>query len=310
MIAGVASIALAVAIAARRGTAEAVFAALLFATSFVLVHHSSQARGYALMLLGVLGAFHALQRHHDRPTLANTAAYGVAIAWALLSNLYSLYALIGLSLWSAAVALERAGGLRPAIAPLLRLHAAPVLALGFVMVAFYLPGLTGTQFTTNHYGIVVQAASLLLGGPFVGRAAEALLWVAAFVLGAGLYLLRADRSREWVLYSLVVVVAPALVIAVTRPRALFVRFFSISEVFLLLLLALLLGWLWRRGRVGQLVAAGAAAAIVWGNAQQIDRLLAAGRGQYLAASRYMAHESVGDRFAVGSDHVFGTGMVL
>lgn len=310
MIAGVASIALAVAIAARRGVAEAVFAALLFATSFLLVHHSSQARGYALMLLGALAAFHALQRHHDRPTLANAAAYGVAIAWALLANLYALNLLIGLSLWSAAVAIERAGGLRGAIAPLVRLHAVPALALGFVIVAFYLPGLTGTQFTTNHYGIVVQAASLLLGGPFVGRTAEGLLWVAAFVFGLGLYVLRRDRDREWVLYALVVIAAPALVIAVSRPRALFVRFFAVSEVFLLLLVAIVLGWLWRKGRMGQLAAACAAAGIVWGNAQQIDHLLVAGRGQYLAASRYMALESVGDQFAVGSDHVFGTGMML
>jgi len=310
MIAGVASIALAVAIAARRGVAEAAFAGVLFATSFLLVHHSSQARGYSLMLLGALAACYALQRHHDRPTLANTAAYGVAIAWALLANLYALYLLIGLSLWSAAVAIERAGGLRGAVVPLLRLHAIPALALGFVIVVFYLPGLTGTQFTTNHYGIVVQAASLLLGGPFVGRTAEALLWVAAFVFGLGLYVLHRDRDREWLMYALVVVAAPALVIAVSRPRALFVRFFAVSEVFLLLLVAIVLGWLWRTGRMGQLAAVCAAAGIVWGNAQHIDHLLVAGRGQYLAASRYMALESVGDEFSVGSDHAFGTGMML
>ena len=194
--------------------------------------------------------------------------------------------------------------------PLLRLHTLPAALLGFVLVSFYLPGLTGTQYMTNHYGIVTQAASLLLGGPFIGRTAERLLWFAALLLGLGLFVLRRDRDREWAVYALIVVVAPSLVIAVTEPKALFVRFFSASQVFGLLLLAIVLGWLWRSSRLGKLVAICGAAAIVWGNGVQIDRLVRAGRGQYLAASRYMALESVGSEFAVGSDHIFGTGMMM
>lgn len=308
--AGVGTIALAVVIAARRGAAEAVFAAVLFSTSFLLVHHSSQARGYALMLFGLFGAFYALQRYHDRPSLAAGAAYAAGLTWALLSNLYALYAMIGLSVWSAAVAVERAGGLRPAFVPLLKLHIAPVCVLALVLVTFYLPGLAGRQFATNHYGIVSQAASLLLGGPFIGPWAGLLLWVAAGLLIAGLFVLRRDPDREWLWYALVVVLAPGLVLWVTEPRALYVRFFVASTTFLLLLVAILAGRLWRAGSLGRLAATAGVAAIVWGNSGHIDHLIGAGRGQYLAAARYMAQESVGSDVVVGSDHVFGTDLVL
>jgi len=313
MVAGVATIAVAVAIAARRGVPEAAFASLLFATSFIAVHHSSQARGYALMLFGALAAFHALQRHHDRPTLANTIAYGAAIAWALFSNLYALTVVIGLSLWSLARTVEREGSVRAAFLPLLRLHALPAIALGIVIWVFYLPGLSGTQFVTHRYGIVVQAFSLLLGGPFVGPAAEAAMGAGIVALGVGLFVLRADRDREWLAYALVIVGAPALVIAVTQPKALFVRFFAAAEMFLLLLVAFGLGWLFRARRAGvagPIAALVLAGGMVWGNLQHIDRLLEAGRGQYGAAFRYMADETFGGAFVVASDHNFGTAMMV
>jgi len=310
VLAGVATIALAARIAARRGAPEAVFAALLFATSFLLVHHSSQARGYALMLLGALGAFHALQCHHDRPSLASSVAYAACVVWSLFANLYFLYLLLALSLWSAVVAIERAGGLRPALLPLLRLQAAPFAALAFVMVSFYLPGLSGSQFATHHYGIIAQAASLLLGGPFMGPVAYRLLWVGVALVGFGLFVLRRDRDREWLFYLLAIAVAPALVIAATRPKALFVRFFAGSEVFALLLVALVLGWLWRARTPGRVLAVAVAAAIVWGNALHIERLIERGRGQYLAALQYMARQSLAADLVVGSDHSFATEMTL
>lgn len=310
MAAGLGTIVLAVVIAARRGAAEAAFAAVLFATSFIAIHHASQARGYALMLFGALGAFYALQRHHEKPSAASALAYGAAIAWALLSNLYALTVLIGLSLWSAARAVEHYGGLRAAVWPLVRLHALPALVFAGIAWVFYLPGLTGTQFTTNHYGILVQAFSLVLGGPFTGRIAEALLWVGLFAFGLGMIALRRDRDREWLAYALVIAVAPALVILVSQPRALFVRFFAAGEMFLLLLIAIVFGGWFRRGWPGKLAALALAAAMIYGNLQHVDRLISAGRGRYLAASRYMAHESFGSEVWIASDHAFGTAMML
>ena len=310
LAAGVVTIALAVAIAARRGGAEAVFAAVLFSTSFLLIHHSSQARGYALMLFGLLAAFYALQRYHDRPSWLAAGGYALAMAWALLSNLYALYAMLGLTLWSAAVAVERARGLRGAIVPLLSLHAAPFLVLALVLVSFYLPGLAGRQFATDHFGIVAQSASLLLGGPFVGPETVRLLWAALGLLGAGLFVLRRDPDREWAVYALVIVLAPAFLLWYTEPRALYVRFFAASMAFLLLLIALVAGSLWRSGVLGRVVAVVGVAAMVWGNAGHVERLIAAGRGQYLAAARYMADETMETDVLVGSDHAFGTDLVL
>jgi len=310
LVSGVAMIAVAVFIAARRGVAEATFAAVLFATSFLLIHHASQARGYALMLLGLFVAFAALQRHHDRPSRVSGVVYAAGLAWAVLANLYALYAILAFVLWSAVVAIDRAGGVRAAIVPWCALHTIPGCVTVFVLGTFYLPGLVGRQFATDHWGIVAQSASLLLGGPFVGARAVQLLWVAAGLWLGGVFVLRRDRDREWLWYVLIVAVAPAIVLGVTQPRALYTRFFAASGAFLLLLISLLAGAMWRTGGLGRWVATAGVALIVWGNWLHVDRLLVAGRGQYSAAARYMARQTVATDISVGSDHVFGTAIVL
>ncbi|MEE3331128.1 MAG: hypothetical protein VX246_09685 [Myxococcota bacterium] len=313
VVAGVWSIAVAVLIAARRGRAEAVFAAFLFAGSFILVHHASQARGYSMMIAAALTAFYAAQRYHDSRSWASAGVYAVATAWALLSNLYYLQSLIAVSVWSGCLLLER--GLRQgqgfgAISPIVRLHVVPTIVFGFVVQVFYMQGLVGSQFFTDKYGIIFQAASLVFGGPQTGEIAENLLLVACAIAGLGIAALWRDTDREWLFYALAIFGAPAVVLYVSETQSLFVRFFVMSQVFGLLLLAISLGRLWRLHWVGALVASAVALLISLGNASYIEALIERGRGQYFDAVRYMASESIGSQSTTGSDYPFGTQMVV
>lgn len=297
----------------RFGRAAAVIAAALLATSFVVVHHASQARGYALMLAGALGATTFLARDLDAPRARSALAYAACTAVAFLANLYYLHTFVALAVWSGAVLLERAlraegplgARLGRAALAVARLHALPVAVFAFVFRVFYLPGLTGTQFATDHRGIVVQAVSLAFGGPFVGPGAERLFVFGALAFAAGLAVVARRRDRTALLFALAIALAPALVLAVSRPRALFVRFFAASEVYLLLLVAIALGALARArraGRLGAVVATAVALAIAAANLSHVVDLVRYGRGQYDDAFRYMAAETVGP-VTVASDHV-------
>lgn len=311
--AGAAATGLAAAFAWRFGRAAAVFAALLVGSSFLVVHQASQARGYAMMVAFGLAAALALARDHDAPRVRTALAYAVCTALAFLSNLYYLHTFVALSVWSAVVLGERALGSAGSIAArarrfalsIARLHLPALAAFAFIAASFYLPGLTGTQFTTDHRGIVVQAVSLTLGGPFVGPTAERLAVVGALAGVAALLALLRDRDRSALLFALAIVLAPAFVLTIAPSRALFVRFFFASEVFGLLLLATLLGALARRHWAGALAACAVALAIVAANASHLRELVRYGRGDYDAAFRYMASETVGGAVTVASDHVLG-----
>ena len=80
LVAGLLAVAVASAIGRHRSRAEGVFAAALgVAVSFMMVVYSTEARGYALVLLFALLAFIALRRYLDTPSVGAAAWFSLWI---------------------------------------------------------------------------------------------------------------------------------------------------------------------------------------------------------------------------------------
>src|SRR5436309_11984723 len=105
-----------------------------------------------------------------------------------------------------------------------------------------------------------------------------------------------ERDDRWIFYA-VVIAAPIGLIAILLPVALSVRYFMISVAACFLLLAS--GWvaIMRRGLAGLVTGLVLLAIFVAGNAGNTVNLLRFGRGQYLAALRFIEAHS-GNREAV------------
>jgi hypothetical protein len=118
-----------------------------------------------------------------------------------------------------------------------------------------------------------------------------------------------ERDDRWIFYA-VIIVAPLGLIAILLPVPLSVRYFMISVATSLLLLAA--GWaaLLRRGVAGHGMGLTLLAVFVAGNAANTGNLLRFGRGEYLAALRFIEKNSDGREVVITSDHDFRNAMLV
>jgi len=135
-------------------------------------------------------------------------------------------------------------------------------------------------------------------------------WIAALLAAglavAGIVTMARQGDNRWVFFAVMIFVAP-MCILVPPPRVLFPRFFYVSTVFYLVLLAYLIGRVWQRRPV---VAAGALLAITAANCWQLAPFLRDGRGQYQEAIAYMVDHTEANTIEIGSDHDFRNLLIL
>ena len=118
-----------------------------------------------------------------------------------------------------------------------------------------------------------------------------------------------ERDDRWIFYA-VVIVAPLGLIAILLPVPLSVRYFMISVAASLVLLSSGYAALLRRGVAGLGIGLTLLAIFVAGNAVNTGNLLRFGRGQYLAALRFMEKNSDGREVVITSDHHFRNAMLV
>lgn len=87
---------------------------LLFTVSYPMVHYSSEARGYAGLVLFSFIALIFLQRELELPDRLNRHALGAAIGLGLLSHLTMVATAATLAAWTGWVTWHRAGNFREA----------------------------------------------------------------------------------------------------------------------------------------------------------------------------------------------------
>jgi len=182
-----------------------------------------------------------------------------------------------------------------------------------LLLAFYFVAVRGMEVGCGpKYQVtplLIKTASYTLGGPGTGAAAG----IAALLAVASIYVVLAylmfERDDRWIFYA-VVIVAPLGLIAILLPVPLSVRYFMISVAASLVLLSSGYAALLRRSVAGCGIALTLLAVFVAGNAVNTGNLLRFGRGQYLAALRFMEKNSDGREVVITSDHDFRNGMLV
>jgi hypothetical protein len=157
--------------------------------------------------------------------------------------------------------------------------------------------------------LLIKTGSYMLGGPASGAAAGIAALLAVAATYAVLMYLMFKRDDRWIFYA-VVIVAPLGLIAILLPVPLSVRYFMISVAVSLLLLSSGCAPLLRLSVAGRAIGLALLAVFVAGNAVNTSNLLRFGRGQYLAALRFMEKNSEGREVVITSDHDFRNAMLV
>ncbi len=309
LVAGTASIALAAAIAWRRGRLEAVFAATLFAACYAQLHFSSEARGYAPSVFFSLAALSALQRELERPGRLPAFAFGTFALLALLSHLIAVFFLIGAACQSAWHLWARRAGTGAVLAHGLRLYALPCLGLLWLWWVDLRFLVIGGGNPSDVPALAARTLGFGLGLPVERALALPYVALAGGIAGVAARLRVREGDASWVL-PVVGIAAPLAAFSVLQPDVIAVRYFLIALALLLLLLADLLAHLARSHGARRAIALGLLALFVVGNAAHIAAFLERGRGGFRDALFSMAEATEGARIVVGSDHDFRNGEVL
>lgn len=296
-------------------------AAVLTASSYLLIHYSSEARGYAYAVLFSGWSFLELPRAIE-DQLARRES-GAAARPGRSSIRFTLAACGGFL--SQPVFLTCYGAM--AIWALLRLRrttdsslALPVLwktffPSGIFFVVLYLIDL---KYAANGGGdvyplwqVILETLSLTGGGP--GTMGTVAFVVSGLVLGAfaqGLRVMAQNRDDRWVFHLLVVIVTPLLLLIVLRRAEVYPRYFIISVFYLLQAVAIGLADLLHRNPMAQVVSVLSLLAAMVGNGQHYQRLAAQGRGGYVDLLQRMATEESTPVIRIWSDHDFRHGLML
>ncbi len=319
----------AVGMAWRLGLADAKFGRLtswlaggLTATSYLLVHYSSEARGYAYAVFFAALAFHQLlvleacrqwgselTPRVSRIRRISSWLFPLACCGGFLSQPIFLTCFGAMAVW-VYLRLTRPGTAAQVWPTLLRYFVPP----GLFFVVLYLVDLRhavnagGDQYPL--WQVVMETLSLAGGGPFAGWGA---VIVAGLVAGAfvhGLRVLSREQDDRWVFYLLVVVVMPLGLLLVLRRAEVYPRYFLIAVFFLIQATAIGLADLFRRGAVAWVLATVCLAAAMWGNGQHIGRLAEFGRGGYLPILESIPFQEPSSVIHLRSDHDFRHSLML
>lgn len=307
--AGVATVLVAGWIGLRRGRLEQVVAMVLTASSYLLVHYSSEARGYALIVFFSFASYQCLHRFLETQHRVWGGLFTLCSILGFLSHVAFAQVFIALMFWSVA------GYFSDSELPVLRARSLG-WCLGIPICVFGLLYLLNLRHMTLGGGpeysmpaILLEAMSLTVGGPQGGVAAviATLLWLAGVAFG--FREIRSGSCGEWRFFAVVLLV-PVLQVLVAQPPFLFVRYFLLASAFSLLLLSFALAaWIRRRGLRGGL-AVTAITLFVLANSVHCVQLLRLGRGQYREALQYMASTVSSDPVRFASDHPHGNEILI
>ena len=270
LVAGLIAVVVAYAIGGHRNRTEGVLAGLGVAGSFMMVVYSTEARGYALVLLFALLAFVALRRYLDAPSLAAGAWFWLWIVLGLAAQTSILHFYLGALLWSGY-------RLRGRWRDLVLLHAVPA-AWGGLWTAFVLFGSRiggGPPWTWRSLGD--QSLAWTFGYPV----SVVPTWLAAGAAGA---LVVWDARQLWRegsdegLFFGGTIFGPPILVAALSPPWLFPRYFLVPLLFLLLVAARSLARLWERPVWGRPTAAVILLLFLAGNVRQVVPFSQYGRG--------------------------------
>jgi len=308
VLASIGTIMLAGLIGLRQSRLEGCIAAILTSWSYLLIHFGTEARGYALAIFFALLAWYALQQFEEKRSWLWIIVFWSAQVLGFLAHLEFAICFAGLIAWALWRFVRYRPKWRQAVLDLFALFAVPVM----LVLVFYFVALRGLEVAGGPmyrlWPLLIKTASYTLGGPRSGAAAGIVALLAVAGLCVALIYLIFHRDDRWIFYG-VVIVAPLALIAIQRPEQLYVRYLMISVAMSLLLSSTYAATL-HRSVTGLAMGLALLAFYVAGNAANTTSLLRFGRGQHLAALRFMETRSNDKRVLITSSADLGIGMLI
>ena len=308
VLAGSLTVVLAGLIGKLRGKLEALLAMLLTGCSSLMIQFSSEARGYAFMLLAALLAFYALWRFMKEKKPIMAWLFSVSSILGFVSHLTFAFFYGAAAVWSGTRFILERQNWREALRNLAYCQALPTLFFLFL----YLVKIRHIAFEGGEkfpvYKLWVYSLALTLGAPPRGLLAmiAALIIIAGFL--GGLSLLRRENPPLDYFFIDLFLLNTFVLYMMTYYSD--IRFILITLEFILILLAFFLAHLYREGNLGKFFATLFIIFFIIGNAWHFSKLLIYGRGQYLKAMSFMSNNTQSDNLTIGSDHDFRNKLIL
>jgi hypothetical protein len=266
-------------------------ASLLVGLSFPLITYSSEARGYAPMLLCAVAGYYLLRSKQNR-----AAIFAGLCVIGFLAHATFLHFLLAAIVW---VFAER--GFKK-----LWLFAVPIIFFLFYIWIFLRHIQIGGAPDAAPFKTCATCLSLLLGGFLTGPWIYLIAFVSLILIISALAWIYRQSFAETVFFFFVIFLVPIITIFLqylspNRSPSIQVRYLLISLTFCLILLVRYLGAMmgqrsWRRG-----VAMAILGLATLGNGYHLGRFLAVGRGDYRGALEHMAANSPQGNIAWSSD---------
>lgn len=287
--------------------------------SYLLIHYSSEARGYGYEMFFCLAAFVLLDRilgegRSETPVdgkrrLIDRALFAAACLGGALSHPAFLMLFVSLGLWAAWVKVRQRTTWGARVRWRLGVFAAPVALVGLLWLINYSRLEIGGGPPQIASDVALSTLSLMVGGPEAG---DASLWIGLFVAFAVIVqLIHMARTGDdrWVCAAAIIAV-PAVLLIMTGNRQIYPRYLLGTAIVLLPMLALLLARCFKHGAAGRAVTMVVIAVSLLGQSWQLSRLFQLGRGQAQDVVEYLRDHSADGPILVGSDHTFRHGLVL
>jgi hypothetical protein len=285
---------------------RAALAALLLATSYLMVHYQSEARGYALALgIGLLSPW-AFLRANGEAGSRLVKVHWAAASLALLGHAVAVHLFAATFAWSLA-RFRRDGLMGPRLVRVMVWwHGVPAAFAAVLYLGFLRRMAIGGGPEESLPDVLGRVVAYTLGFPLSLGTLTLLVLGAALVVG-GLVALRRLGSDQWVFYATGIVFSPVLALLFQPGDLRFERYFYVSAALLLLLVARLLALLAARASVAALLAV---VLFLGGQYRHLQRLIADGRGDYGVAVAHMMARAPGRPVRVASDHDFRNALVI
>lgn len=280
--------------------AAGLITATVFGSSYLLIHYSSEARGYAPAVGFGFLAIYSLWRGAGRPAGAWAVVYGLACVLGLVAHLVVFQVMLAGLAWSAVTALRDWPRWRDRLVYLAGWHLGPWTFLGAYYFAFVRKVEIGGGPRNPLIGVLGDLAAFSLGFPGSAGVLLALPVFLAVIVAVLLHLWRRDRALAC-FYATAIFIAPMLGMLSSRFGLLFPRYFIMSAACALLLAGDALTRLWHSRSAMRGTGAVVLAGMLLGNGAHTVRLMRDGRGQYQPALRYIADHTPSAAITLTSD---------
>lgn len=310
LVTGIGTVVLAWFIAHRTGKFEATIASVLMAASYLMIHFSSEARGYGLVVFFAFATFFAVQRFVENRSWLWAIVFWICVCLGVLSHLTYLHVFIAVTIWFLAHLFKTCENKLEVIVCYAQCFGVPIMFLGCLYAFVIRHFVIGAGPPYKLIDVLVKTLSYAGGGPAAGPVAVMVSVITAGLLLWAIVWLRRQGRSEWIFYLIVIFLSPVVLLAVKCPDVLFVRYFLISIAFGFIAISHLMADLCRRGHLAKMWVSILLLLFLVGNGVNVYRLFKYGRGSYLEGLRYMADHALGEVITMGSDHDFRNGMLV